>query len=132
MKKLVYIYFSAIDFLSRFSSLIQVTEYLHHAMVATLEKGIIFGEMGLREKKPRCATVIAVTNCNLGYIVREDYEKILADADRHRQEKKKRYFMETIFCNTFTFEQSPKVTTYFKSRKIMRGQFNTINLICQL
>ena len=51
-------------------------------MVATLEAGDYFGEIGLLEKRPRTATVTAVTDSVLFRIPGEDFLRIINEGPR--------------------------------------------------
>lgn len=45
--------------------------------VAQLTEGQSFGELALIDDKPRAATITAIEDCEMIYIMRHDYQRIL-------------------------------------------------------
>ena len=90
--------------------------------VAEIPKGAIFGELGILQKKRRAATIIAKCPCDMGYIAREDYERILLEVEKIKLENKKRFFGTTVFRNAFSADLAYEVGYMFTKKKFHAGQ----------
>ena len=63
-------------------------------LLAEGKKGISFGEMALIKNEPRNATIIALEQCSLISIEKNDYNKIIRDLEEHRIIKELSSFKE--------------------------------------
>jgi CRP-like cAMP-binding protein len=90
--------------------------------VAEIPKGAIFGELGILQKKRRAATIICKVTCDMGYITREDYERILLEVDKIKHEKKKRFFGVNVFRNAFSLDLADEVGYMFSKKKFGAGE----------
>ena len=80
------------DELDRRSILFNTDGTLKLMHVAQIPKGAVFGELGIIQKKRRAATILCKTTCEMGFITREDYDRILLEVEKTKMETKKRFF----------------------------------------
>lgn len=89
--------------------------------VASIPKGVVFGELGIIERKLRAATIMCKIGTEVGYMARDDYERVLGEVERARFEKDKRYYGVTVFHNAFTLELAGKIGYMFQKKKFGRN-----------
>lgn len=99
------------------------TGILRFTFIATLAEGAIFGEKGLDESTPRTATVVSITDCDLGYLLKVDYDNILKDINRADTERRKAFFNQLVFRNSITAVIALRLSYDFYKKKsvVTRG-----------
>ena len=64
---------------------------------AKLQRGAIFGELGLIRNKSRAATVISAENTYFMTMSKVDYESILREVEDNKMNRKIDFFIKNLF-----------------------------------
>lgn len=94
---------------------------LHYDVANVLKEGDYFGELGLLTKKPRKATVLAIEDCYLIYLEKEDYKNVVQSVDMGKINRKI-WFFEKFFLTGFTNESILKLSYFFVKKKFTLNQ----------
>lgn len=111
------------DELDRRSILFNTDGTLKLMHVAQIPKGAVFGELGIIQKKRRAATILCKTTCEMGFITREDYDRILLEVEKTKMETKKRFFGVTVFKNSFSQDLAYHIGYMFEKHIFSRGEY---------
>lgn len=104
----------------------QTTGVLLFTYIAGLREGAIFGEKGLDDRAPRTATVICSTDCDFGLLTKEDYDYVLKDINREKNEKIRSFFIKTVFKGEVTNAVASKVGSDFFKLKVRMKKGDTV------
>lgn len=90
--------------------------------VAALPRGAAFGDRGLLERGRRQATCICNDDCELIYMTKEDFSKVLLEVEKMARDKKKKFFCNTVFKNYFSIDTAGKIGgLFYDNKKLNRG-----------
>ncbi|KAL4476007.1 hypothetical protein ABPG72_007893 [Tetrahymena utriculariae] len=84
--------------------------------------GLVFGELGILNKKPRAATIICLEDCYFGYLSSQNYQQILMKKEKASLIKKREFIESTLIQNMLSGEKMSKISYYFHKRKYQNGE----------
>lgn len=84
--------------------------------VASIEKGNIFGELGLIRKKPRAATIMVRRPTNFGTMTKSEYEDILLWMEQEKLYNKLKFFQKFL-PNQLSLDSVTKFAYLFEKQK---------------
>ncbi|EAS03345.1 cyclic nucleotide-binding domain protein (macronuclear) [Tetrahymena thermophila SB210] len=84
--------------------------------------GLVFGELGILNKKPRAATIICLEDCYFGYLSSQNYQQILMKKEKASLVKKREFIESTLIQNMLSGEKMSKISYYFHKRKYQNGE----------
>lgn len=90
--------------------------------LGALEAGQIFGEIALATGSRRKETVIAIEDCHLGVLSKEDFDRLLLPFQKSGL-KKRIEFIEMAFGLSLTWDKAVALTYVFKKVKVCKGQY---------
>lgn len=91
---------------------------LRFTYIASLREGSIFGEKGLDESTPRTATVLCISDCDFGYLLKKDYDHILKEINRADTERRKTFFNKNVFKDNITAKIALRLSYDFYKTKL--------------
>jgi len=90
--------------------------FFRYFKAVILGSGLVFGDLGILTKKPRSATIVATEDTYFGYLAAVDYQNILMQTEKLKQQKQAKFFQES-FLENFSNEKLLKICINFYKRK---------------
>lgn len=89
--------------------------------VLVLSEGACFGELALMNSKPRAATIVALSPCHTGVLVKKDYQSIIGRAMKKNIDSIKDFLKQICSLQHLTNNTLQKLSYYIKEIKTPRG-----------
>ena len=90
-------------------------------VVSLQTSGMIFGELGLLNEKPRLATAVAKTDVTVIWLGLATFQAILKPSLMYKTEEKNKFLRE-FFGNSCTFDELWRLSAFFEILEVEKGK----------